>query len=256
MSDTHNASSTVLKSVLKPRQSVRKKQAWLTTFTDMIALMLTFFVMTYAMSEPKGEKFEEMFQPAAQQGANKFQGAPLARGDLDTITLTKLTQEKRLDLDYLQSLIDEKLSRAPELRKDLLLTHDAPNNQLVISVPVPLGFQSGSADVSEKGQRVLKDIVEIVSRIKNPIEIRGHSDTSPIRNINAGFASNWDLSLERALSVATVMTRQGYTRPMKVTGQAHSQQELLPETLTRQQRKDLSRRVDIVIHENRYEDRP
>ena len=52
------------------------------------------------------------------------------------------------------------------------------------------------------------------------------------------------------------MTRQGYTRPMKVTGQAHSQQELLPETLTRQQRKDLSRRVDIVIHENRYDDRP
>ena len=96
MSDTHNTSSTILKSVLKPRHTVRKKQAWLTTFTDMIALMLTFFVMTYAMSEPKGEKFEEMFQPAVQQGANKLQGAPLARGDLDTITLTKLTQEKRL----------------------------------------------------------------------------------------------------------------------------------------------------------------
>ena len=232
------------------RANSKPKKVWLTTFTDMIALMLTFFVMTYAMSEPKREAFDKM-RSKAQVESSKFEGPPLEAGELDAITLGRLSVERSLDLDYLQALFEERMTDV-NLNDDILLSHDEKNQQLIISLPDKLGFLAGSSKLSEEGQIFISRLAPILSRIKNSVEITGHADTSPLSKSNALYASNWDLSLQRALSVAGELNQGGYERDILVTGQAHTQQALLPENISISRRRDLSRRVDILINKDNY----
>lgn len=68
-------------------------------------------------------------------------------------------------------------------------------------------FTSGSADLSVDGKRLLKRLVFIFeearqkSRFKQ-IQVEGHTDNVPISNsLREIFASNWELSSQRAINV-------------------------------------------------------
>ncbi|MFP4387114.1 MAG: flagellar motor protein MotB, partial [Alphaproteobacteria bacterium] len=52
---------------------------WLITFTDVMALMLTFFVLLYSMSSPQEEKWKEMTRGLTQK-LNAFEAAEYNRG--------------------------------------------------------------------------------------------------------------------------------------------------------------------------------
>jgi chemotaxis protein MotB len=73
--------------------------AWLVSFTDVMALMLTFFVLLFAMSHPKEEEWDE-FTDTVQENFNRFNGQVLNRGQQDAINIEKVNWSKALDLNY------------------------------------------------------------------------------------------------------------------------------------------------------------
>ena len=119
--------------------------------------------------------------------------------------------------------------------------------RLVLSLPSDILFESGQAEIGVDGQRAIFALGNILSRIKNRIEVIGHSDPQPIVNAGGPFSSNWALSLSRALSVASSLNAAGYKRPVIVRGLASARYDELSESLPEEQRLDLSRRVDLVI---------
>ncbi|MBX2833071.1 MAG: peptidoglycan -binding protein [Rhodospirillales bacterium] len=76
-------------------------------------------------------------------------------------------------------------------------------------------FGSGSADLGEQGQEQLaklgQTLTTIASEIPDDIDwvmrVDGHTDKVPIRNLK--FASNWELSSGRAISVVKFLIEQG-----------------------------------------------
>jgi chemotaxis protein MotB len=76
-------------------------------------------------------------------------------------------------------------------------------------------FGSGSADLGEEGQEQLaklgQTLTTIASEIPDDIDwvmrVDGHTDKVPIRNLQ--FASNWELSSARAISVVKFLIDQG-----------------------------------------------
>lgn len=76
-------------------------------------------------------------------------------------------------------------------------------------------FASGSADIGAEGHRHLSKLARVLAELseKMPEDIRwilridGHTDRIPIHN--AQFASNWELSTARALSVVRFLAAQG-----------------------------------------------
>lgn len=76
-------------------------------------------------------------------------------------------------------------------------------------------FASGSADLGEKGRRHLSELAVILRELSNKIpqdikwilRVDGHTDRVPINNEN--FASNWQLSTARAVSVVRFLAVQG-----------------------------------------------
>lgn len=76
-------------------------------------------------------------------------------------------------------------------------------------------FDSGSAELGEPGRqqldelaRVLRDVIKIIpEQIDWILRIDGHTDRVPIKS--AHFASNWELSTARAVSVLRYLASQG-----------------------------------------------
>lgn len=79
---------------------------WLISFTDVVALMLTFFVLLYAMSNPEPEKWEKKIGITTQNTA-QFSGARNQAGNDEGVNLSRLSYAEAENLDYLQALFAE-----------------------------------------------------------------------------------------------------------------------------------------------------
>jgi len=212
------------------------------TFTDVMALMLTFFVLLYAMSVPEEDKWNEISTALSNQ-FNKTERKPYVMGSQDVIEIDKIPTSRALDLSYLDSLVTE------AVKKERLegVTVKSNKKRLIVSLPSALLFETGSVDVKIEGKKALFSIGGILDRIKNRVEIIGHTDPSAIRKDASGYKTNWELSLARAISVASTLHDVGYSKGMAVRGLASGRYAELPEDIPESDRYALSRRVDIVI---------
>ncbi|MEM6812204.1 MAG: flagellar motor protein MotB [Pseudomonadota bacterium] len=240
------------KHMTKPRRYKRRagdnaQQAsniWLISFTDVMALMLTFFVMLFSMANPEQEKFEVLRQNISQTFTNS-EGTRFERGQEDDINIAKIDFNKALDLRYLRALIDNLINNNVELQ-DIIILENA--NRLIISVPQEILFESGSATIKSEATRTLFALIQSLKQIKNSIEIIGHTDPVPVSS--SDFASNWELSLTRAAGVAGILQNAGYRKPITIKGYASGRYDDLDEDFSVEERNALSRRVDIIIRED------
>ncbi len=219
-----------------------KVPLWLITFTDVMALMLTFFVLLYSMSTPKEEKWEDI-SSALSHKLNHFDAAAFNAGSQDVISLDKISKTKALELGYVKALVESLLKKRKV--EDVLLIQNG--KRLVISLPSELLFSSGRADVSAEGKKIIFELGGVLSRVKNRIEVVGNTDPRPITARDGQYTTNWELSLARATSVSSVLRDVGYVRDMTVRGLSSARFDELPETLSQDERFALSRRVDIVV---------
>lgn len=217
---------------------------WLISFTDVMALMLTFFVLLFAMSNPKEEHWEQ-FTETMQYNFNKYYGQVHNRGAQEATSVAKIDFSRALDLSYLQTIIDTMLSKEESLKGIVIIRQ---NRSLVISLPQELLFDAGKAEVTADGSRALYTVGEMLGRIKNRIEIVGHTDPRPVTG--GAFPSNWDLSIARASNVAAILEQVGYTKPVVIRGQAAGRYIDLPEGMAETERLNLARRVDVVVMED------
>lgn len=216
---------------------------WLVTFTDVIALMLTFFVLMYTMAAPEEHEWSKMASALNKEFNKYYSDSPSWQSGMqDTISIDKVDFSRALDLNYLTVLLQESL-KDKESAQDIIFLKGT--DRLIISMPNDLLFASGSASVLGEGKRTLFIIGEALAKIRNAIEVTGHTDPRPIDA--AGYDSNWHLSLSRAANVAAVLENTGYTRPIRIRGMASARYDELPDDMNEQERLALSRRVDIIV---------
>lgn len=220
-------------------------RGWLVIFTDLIALLLTFFVMLFAMQEVDGARWQPIDESLSRNFAPTL-ADPDRRAGADASIQPLLTLPAD-DLDYLRALLLSRQADDPVLGK-ARFTGDGDG--LLISLPADLLFASGRADLAEKGEKAVATLGRLLANIGNGIEVQGHADDRKLA-AGSGFASNWELSLQRALAVADGLRGAGYGRDIAVFGfgDGHFRRHLAagPEggDLTRQ--RALARRVDIMI---------
>lgn len=216
---------------------------WLVTFTDVMALMLTFFVLLYSMSVPVEEEWEEVTQGITKQFSPTF-AEQWNKGSQDSINIDKIDFTEALDLGYLQTIILNSMGKDQRLQNIKLIPQ---KESLIVSVPVELLFESGQSEVSDEGKQVLFTLGNTMTRIRNRIEVIGHTDPRPIQTSQSKYPSNWELSLARAGSVASVIRNAGYEREVIIRGLSSARYEDLPESMDEEERLSLARRVDIVV---------
>ena len=101
---------------------------WMITFTDVIALMLTFFVLLYSMTNPDPEKWDRKIGITEFAQAD-FSGARNFAGNNEGINLDRLSYNQGENLDYLQAVLAEVMTEAD---KRFLTIQRTNNNVLMI----------------------------------------------------------------------------------------------------------------------------
>lgn len=223
----------------------RANYTWLVTFTDIMGLMLTFFVLMFAMSEPENKEYEKM-TAALRSEMGRVYGERQYAGTTENIDLGKVNFNRALDVRYLEELIRGTIEAHEELKAVQVI---AQSGSVVLSLPQELLFEPGQARVKESGRKILYTLGGSLSRVRNRIEIDGHTDNRPLEGAGqqSGFGNNWELSLARAADVASILENVGYQQTVAIAGHAAARYQDLASIKDESQRAALSRRVDITI---------
>ena len=116
--------------------------------------------------------------------------------------------------------------------------------QLIIRLREKGSFPAGSAFLQPRFRPVIAKVAKILVDVPGVLTISGHTDNEPIQS--ELYRSNWDLSAQRAVSVAHEMLKVDgiQDKKMQVVGYANSKPLTLGNTITEQRR---NRRVEITI---------
>lgn len=211
---------------------------WLVTFTDLVALMLTFFVMLFSMSSVKIDRFKEMTD-ALSQTLNPSRAVtvkiPTAQYNISTAF-----RRRAINLDYLHAVLGQKVTENPVLQASRLTQME---DRLVISLPGGLLFAADGAELTDRARQSLFELGGVLRQIENQLGVDAFVPPAPARG---RYESTWELSLARAIAVANELTRSGYRDEIVVYGYGDSRAAMIAETAPEQAAR-LSRRVDIVI---------
>jgi chemotaxis protein MotB len=248
---------------------------WLTTYADLMTLLLVFFVLLFSMSNLEKERFADAmrsFQTAFQRAVSGAPNSlvPLAHNapttdstDITDPIFEPLNERPQSDLD---SDADQE-ARALELEWQQL-TRDMQRafEQMQIQDAVEIGapkdgklslrvkgaalFDSGSAEFNRAMLPLLDALLETL--VINPgykLEIQGHTDDIPINT--AQFPSNWELSAVRATTVLRYMVDAGIN-PKRLTATGYgSSIPLVPNTSP--ENRAINRRIEFVLEKRAVE---
>ena len=224
-------------------RSYHSSHIWLMIFSDLILLLLTFFVLLFAMSDIDLGRYGALSRSTGQA----FSDPVLA--ETQTLSSNFAIPQRELrpaeNLGYLKAIITNALSKDPRFGQVATRLTD---EYLVLSLPGSLLFGPGSTAMTEKAQAAIFDLAGLLSALDNAIAITGH--VGPTGPFEAPFLSPWELSLVRAVVVSEELRNSGFVGPLTVLGRSDNDYKTrsfnLPE-LARSVLAAVADRVDIVI---------
>lgn len=253
-----------------------KTDGWKDTFSDLMNLLLCFFVLLYSMSNVDEVKFAELVA-SLSNSFSIFSGGAQAVGE-GTLVSSGATQLSNLDEFYtdmgkkaesdveedpLKQYQDQQMQKKREeteeiysqvveasessrLQDSLDVTMDNGYNYVMISLSGGVLFKSGSADIQSGAKQIMSGVGSLLKRYENKrIKIEGHTDNVPIKN--SKYDSNLWLSTARAAKVYEYLTTKCHVKSEHMEASGRGEEEPIASNNTAAGRSK-NRRVEIKIY--------
>lgn len=253
---------------------------WMATFSDLMNLLLCFFVLLFSMSEVNADKFEaiaaalaDSFNSSVLNGGQEVIG----EGKLISSGVTQLNfiseaisettyeepgdadQENKNKKDYAEEVEKEKLemseNMADAIEEELgqqgieeQVDVSFTSEYVLLTLNGALLFDSAKAEIKEDAIPLVDKVGTILTKYdENIIEVEGHTDSVPISS--GKYKSNKELSTFRALSVADYLIDIKGIDPSKLKYSGRGEYVPIASNETEEGRA-LNRRVEIRIYNN------
>lgn len=256
--------------------------AWMSTFSDLMNLLLCFFVMLFSMSTLEESKLNELVA-AMNNTISIFDAGATAIGEgilisngvsqlneLDEyINSTGKSADSDVDSDEfkeyepsasekMEEIIEEaQLRENEELSEEIqeALQDNSISDQVDVNFTSQyvqltmngaLLFDSGSAEIKEESTQILDKIGVVLEHYSSgTIEIEGHTDNVPINS--SKYPSNEELSSARALSVFYYLLDHSSLDPVELKHAGMGERVPVADNATEEGRSK-NRRVEIRIY--------
>ncbi|GEL66217.1 flagellar motor protein MotB [Marinilactibacillus psychrotolerans] len=243
--------------------------AWMATYSDLMSLLLTFFVLLFSMSSVSEEQFKavaESLRVALAGSSNdsilEDNGSTIS--DLNTTEVEDIDQANPEDLTVEDSESVESTNVIPQevqelyetankymaengIESDLTISRDTEG--VYIDIQESILFTSGNADITASGEETLSKLSGLFDLFDNKIVVEGYTDNVPINN--SKFSSNWELSTGRAVSVLRYLSEERGVSPNRLAAKGYGEHS--PQVANdSDENRALNRRVNVIIM---YEDR-
>ena len=258
-------------------------ERWLLTYSDLITLLMIFFVVLYSMSKVDAQRFQAVAEslnkalgggvPAkiemakSPEGPSLFQtGTPSSKttvpgkgSDPNNTTQTSSeangqnknsgqgnTDAESLSIEGIKAKLD-KFAADNGIQSKLVSSIE--ERGLVVSIQETLLFESGSADIDTRAREILRNISTVLASAPNQIKVEGHTDNLPIHTVQ--FPSNWELSVIRATNVVQILQHEGISPSrLSATGYGEYRPIVSNDTAVGQGK---NRRIDLIILRSKYD---
>ncbi len=241
----------------KKQQQQQGSPLWMTTYSDMVTLLLTFFILLYTMSVIDIERFQTVIISIQ----TSFMGHT---GIMDQTPETRESPEE--SMDFQEGFFSEvaMLERA-EIAEEILAEVQAflaemglegevelslDERGIVMELPDYLFFEQARADLKPEAWEILDDIAELFLRLDRNIIIEGHTCNLPI-NVPE-FPSNWELSVLRAVRVTRYLVEEKGFDPQRIKAAGYGEFHPLEPNVSPEARAR-NRRVTMVVTLDRPE---
>ncbi len=279
---------------------------WMSTFSDLMSLLMCFFVLLLSFSEMDVLKFKQIagsmkfafgvqnrlevkdipkgtsviaqeFRPGRPEptpievimqqtiditqstldfhegesdragGENRESGQQTGGDSPDTLAKVEQNRLSQSDIrnDREREALEESIKKAMEREIEQgMIEVENLGQELVIRIREKGAFPAGSAFLQPKFRPLIRQIADLVKEVPGIIRVSGHTDNQTLDS--ELYRSNWDLSAQRAVSVAHEMEKvTGFDHArLRVRGMADT--EPLNDNATPAERA-LNRRVEIGI---------
>ena len=252
-----------------------RTDGWMTTYADMVTLLMTFFVLMFAISNVDQQKAMLFFAGLSSDGLSAAQFEQIVDSfnpgyDPDDIWFPppddafdpiepqdpdEGDEWANEELDSLFTLMGDYIEDA-DLGDQIQLVYDG--EFLLMTLRNDILFESGRAVVLPE----MRYLAEVIGRVlagthnpENPFEIvvTGHTDNVPIHTVE--FPSNWHVSVRRAVNFAEILIEASGIDPYYF--QARGASEFRPiDTNDTPEGRQRNRRVVVQVTTPRASDRP
>jgi chemotaxis protein MotB len=239
---------------------------WAVGWADLMMTMFVLFLVMYLFQSPQqrqmakhglasssAQTIEE--RPSAQADRTIIQGVKVGNGgqsemerqtnkenEPEANTIADRPDPNKMEMTRLYDLVILTL-RDKDLAKfaDIELS---PDQTVRIVLAADLLFPSGNADLGAIAREKIREIASLLKKTPYLINVIGHTDNVPIKS--GPFATNWELSVMRATTVARFLI-EGMEIPatqFSVTGRSYYQPQVNNDTSVNRAK---NRRVEIII---------
>lgn len=220
------------------RHEMEYGNSWLITYSDMITIILCFFVVFFTMTAEEASLLETIKESLTTEVEDLSEENLKLQQEKDTLTELLLGTDENIDssesfMDFLESnnLLDS-VNIIEEERG------------LVIRFKDGVLFSSGEAGISQGGYELLNEIADKIQGIPNLVVIEGFTDNVPIQT--SDFPSNWELSVARAIGVARFMIDDMGIEEERISVSGFGEQRPIDTNDTDEGRAN-NRRIEITI---------
>lgn len=188
---------------------IRIDQGWLITFADLMALLLSFFVMLYGMSVMQTEAWQSIVSSLSDE-LSAGHDAALVRQMPQQTPLREISKQGD-SLTYLQTILGEKFRNDPVMGQ---LTVHREGGRLSVIFPADLLFGSRSHVVLAERSAAISILAESLRGISNRIELHATIVVADTESSDVAFDHGWywRLGIARALAMVSALKDVGFQR--------------------------------------------
>jgi len=162
----------------------------MTTYGDLMSLLLVFFILLVSFSTMEIVKFRKAM--GSMRGGEGVL-SPNTGNTIVEMPVSPESQEFEAALDELVEMLEEQ-----ELSEHVRVYWDSQGVRIVLQNEIL--FRPGRANIRSQFLPVLDAVITVIKTLPvEELQIEGHTDDTPIHTER--YPSNWELSVDRAISV-------------------------------------------------------
>ncbi|WP_258525547.1 flagellar motor protein MotB [Paenibacillus sp. YN15] len=235
-------------------------ERWLITYSDLITLLLIFFVVMYAWSKVDTAKYEALSKSLHLEFAKgetileKHNGpaGDLKQGQGEIVTppptsspspsAASAREERERELQDLLSKVNQYIQ---ENNLQAQVTAGDVQRGVVIKLNDMVLFDLGKADLKPASLPILDKLGSLFRSLDTKVSIEGHTDNLPLQT-GSLYKDNWGLSQARSVSVVRyLLSTPGMNDNMFVSSAYADTMPVAPNDTEENRAKN--RRVEIVV---------
>ncbi len=207
------------------------------TYSDMVTLLLTFFVLLLSMARLD----KVLFRDAAGSLRGAFGVMNSAQNN--EVAVPKIIEFSPIDDDYVARVYKRVQTNIKRLKLDRDIELVKDRGAVILRVKDSILFDTGSVAVKAAAYSVLQKIAELVKPLPFGLRIEGHTDNEPPTR---GNLTNWDISMMRAVNVLKYFVKDEIFPIQRMSAVGYgAQKPIMPNDSP--EGKALNRRVEFVM---------